>query len=377
MTVDIIRPDALSEADRAAWTAMRASNPALYSPYFHPDYTQLLGRLRDDTHVIIARKGGTAVAFLPVQGRGQFTVPMGAPMTDYQGFITAPNSDPHNDLDFEDILRKAGLGALHFTAMVDSALSQRHGLSRDAVAMIHLPRGGELWRKAQDSSYNRSLKSLRRRIRNTESDHGARRFVYQSLDRDIFDTLIAWKRKKFLETGKYDVLSADWTLPLIEQLWQAGPQADLRCDMHALYFGDRLAAIDLGLTDGSTFHSWIVAYDSDLHTLSPGIQLLEGLIDASADLGYSRIDLGAGIDGYKRYYATEDVHVSAGFVAVKGPAAALSNLYGAAERFGEKALADIPGKLRRRYSQIAACDPTLSGRTKAMIDAVKTSGKAS
>ena len=56
-------------------------------------------------------------------------------------------------------------------------------------------------------------------------------------------------------------------MKLLETLWSRQNQA-LRCDMHALYFGDRLAAVDLGLSDGNTFHSWIVAYDGELHSLS-------------------------------------------------------------------------------------------------------------
>ena len=146
--------------------------------------------------------------------------------------------------------------------------------------------------------------------------------------------------------------------------------------MQALYFGDRLAAIDMGLTDGDTFHSWIVAYDGELHSYAPGIQLLEGLIDESQSLGYTRIDLGVGTDGYKRHYATENIKTGTGFIAAQGSAATLSNLYSKAERFGQKALKDAPGKLRRRYTQIAACEDSVSGRAKAMFDAVKSNTRS-
>jgi CelD/BcsL family acetyltransferase involved in cellulose biosynthesis len=146
--------------------------------------------------------------------------------------------------------------------------------------------------------------------------------------------------------------------------------------MQALYFGERLAAIDLGLTGGDTFHSWIVAYDGELHSYAPGIQLLEGLIDASTELGYKRLDLGVGTDGYKRHYASETVKVGTGFIAAQGPAAALSNLYGTAVHFGQKALKDAPGKIRRRYTQIAACEDSVSGRAKAMLSAVKASARS-
>jgi len=81
----------------------------------------------------------------------------------------------------------------------------------------------------------------------------AKRIELFSRDIDVYAALLKWKRAKFSITGKYDVLSAEWTQSLIRKLWERGQKADLRCDMHALYFGDRLAAIDLGLSDGDVF----------------------------------------------------------------------------------------------------------------------------
>ncbi len=369
--VKICRANALSEADCAEWQRMRAANPALYSPYFHVDYTRRVGEMRDDGYVAIALKGGTPMAFLPYQGpktgKSGFARPIGAPMTDYQGVIHTPDAD----IDYRELFAGAGVGAFHYSAWVgpNATMSGNHQSVEDGCVMRPLP-DAQTWRTARDSSYKRHLKSHRRRVRKAEDEIGPRRFDLNSRSRDVFDQLIAWKQEKFAETGKYDVLSAGWTLDLIEKLWE--DQSELRCDMHAMYFGDQLAAVDLGLTDGTTFHSWIVAYNGDFHTYAPGIQLLEALIDEAATLGYTRVDLGAGLDGYKRHYATEDVEVGNGFLAVKGPAAALSQLYGAAEKFGEKSLRDAPGKLRRRYSQIAACDDTLSGRAKAMLEAVRS-----
>jgi len=140
--------------------------------------------------------------------------------------------------------------------------------------------------------------------------------------------------------------------------------------MHALYIGDRLAAIDTGLTDGTTYHSWIVAYDPTLGIYSPGARLLNGILNESDHLGYERLDLGVGIDAFKRHYATEDVTTSSGFVPVSGPAAALAQVYDAAEKLGKKKLGDAPGRLRRRYAQIAACENTVTGRAKAMVRSV-------
>lgn len=374
INVKIIRPAALSAADKAVWVRLRANNPALYSPYFHPDYTVRVGALRDDAFIAIAYNNGVPVAFFPYQGpqpgKSGFARPIGAPMTDYHGMIAAADCP----LSFGELLNETGIGAFHYGALIGADASCPGQLtSTDAAAMMDVSGGAQAWREQRDSSYRRSLKSHRRRVRKAEEEYGPRRFDFKSQDRAVFDTLIDWKVRQFGETGKYDVLSSKWTLDLLEALWASGD--DLHCDMHALYFGERLAAIDFGLCDGPTFHSWIVAYDSGLHSFSPGIQLLEALIDESGALDYHRIDLGVGTDGYKRHYATEEITVQSGFIPVKGPAAALSRVYDHTETLGKKVLKDAPGKLRRRYSQIAACDETFSGRAKAMLSAVKSAAK--
>lgn len=372
--VKTIKPEALSAAEKAAWLGLRANNPALYSPYFHPDYTLGVGKLRDDAFIAIAYENDHPIAFFPYQGphpgKSGFARPIGAPMTDYHGMVAAEDCS----LLFEDLLFETGIGAFHYGALISSDPEFRGQLSSVVDAtMMDVSAGVSAWREQRDSSYRRSLKSHRRRVRKAEEEFGTRRFVFKSQDRAVFDTLIEWKVRQYEETGKYDVLSSKWTLDLLQSLWTSSD--DLHCDMHALYFGDRLAAIDLGLSDGPTFHSWIVAYDSELHSLAPGIQLLEALIDASQDLNYQRIDLGVGTEGYKRHYASEPVTVQSGFIPVKGPAAALSRVYDHTETLGKKVLKDVPGKLRRRYSQIAACDETFAGRAKAMLSAIKSSGQ--
>ncbi len=372
----ILSVEALTQEQVLAWAELRASNPALYSPYFHVGYTQLLGRLCDDVHVLVVSQNATPIAFLPFQarinpaGKVGFARPVGAPMTDYHGFICAPDTR----FDAHDILKQAGFGVYHFSTLIDTGnMLADYVRGQTPCTIMDLSLGAEDWRAARDSSYRRHLKSNRRRIRKAQ-EIGERRFVFHATDQAVFDQLMAWKREKFAQSGKYDVLSAGWTQELLNQLWQRGQDAQLRTDMHCMYFGDQLAAIDLGLSDGTTFHSWMVAYNNAFYNLAPGIQLLEALIDEAANLGYQRIDLGEGIDGYKRHYASEDVSVSSGFIALGGPAAALSKLYGGLENFGENKLGKlgrIPGKARRRYTQISACDATLSGRSKAMLQAVK------
>lgn len=389
LIIEIMKPSQLSEEQRQSWRDMRASNPALYSPYFHFEYTDRLGRLHDNVFVLMVLQANKPVAFLPFQGslksggRIGFARPIGAPMTDYHGIICA--ADQY--LNMSEVLSEAGFGAFHFSTLVDSNdLLQSHTRTTTPCTMMDISMGAEQWRADNSSSYRRHLKSNRRRIRKAE-ELGPRRFEFKCRDEAVFETLIRWKREKFAETGKFDVLSANWTRALLTGLWnkpehdqnEANQNGELWADMHVLYFGDEIAAIDLGLTDGKVFHSWIVAYNNEHYQLAPGIQLLEGLVDAASNLGYDRIDLGEGQEGYKRHYASQDIQVASGFIAANGPAAALSQIYGAAETFGEKNLGQvgrIPGKIRRRYSQISACENDIGARAQAMMAAVKASAKS-
>jgi len=361
----------MSEADWAAWSDMRADNPDLRSPYFHPDYTRLLAELRPDVRIVCQYdEHGSPIAFLPIQGQ-RFARPVGSPMSDYQGIVT--NQD---DVTYDNLLAASGIGAYHYSCATDTArLRAPQILATNETAAIDILTTAEDWRKDRDGSYRRHLKSNRRRTRKAEDSVGPKRIVLFSRDIDVYASLLKWKREKFAQTGKYDVLSADWTQGLIRSLWERGAKAELRCDMHALYFGDQLAAIDLGLSDGDVFHSWMVAYNDEFSEYAPGIQLLEGLIDATPETGYRRIDMGEGLDGYKRHYASASREVASGLVAVSGVAGRLSRIYAATERWGVGPLKDAPGKLRRRYSQIAACEDDPGGRVRHMISAFGKTGR--
>lgn len=371
LTFTVKRLGALTLPERAAWQQLRAQNPALYSPYFDISYSLTLASLRDDCYVVMAARAEQPVAFLPYQAAGRIAAPIGAPMTDYHGVIKAPQEP----IDTAMMLKAANLGGFNFSSLIDEPLEdspkQLTVRSELEAAVMDISGGAKAWRDARDGSYRRSLKSLRRRIRKTESEHGERRFVFGSKDKAVFDTLMSWKREQFKRTGKYDVLSAGWTLDMLKQLRDM-PENELHCDMHALYFDDQLAAVDFGMVSGGIYHSWIVAYDSRFASTSPGLQLLEGLIDEAEALGYSKIDLGAGTDGYKKNYATDPLIVKSGFAAVQGLPGTLLSFYGWAEEAGGSRLGGLLAKLRRRYTQIANCDPSFRGRFAAMLSAFKT-----
>ncbi len=358
----------LPEHVKNAWRELRASNPRLYSPYFHLDYTLTVARLRDDVKIAVLEEDNEIVAILPFQGE-RFARPVGAPMTDYHGLICGPDYK----YSLNDILENTSVGAYHFSALIDGQDKDVEEIQRGAV--MAFPDGQDAWRDAQGRSFRKHIKDLGRRIRKATEEVGEPRFVAHSQNENEFNALITLKMQQYKESQYYNILGAGWTLDLLRTLWKKGKEADLRVDMHSLYFGDKLVAIDTGLVDGATYHSWIVAYATEFRQYSPGTQLLNHIMLSSDGFGYSRIDLGTGLGGYKKYYATEDVRTASGFAAISGPAAKLSKVYDAAERLGQKRLSDAPGKLRRRYSQIAACEDTMGGRAKAMLSAIASKAR--
>ncbi|MGB6229166.1 MAG: GNAT family N-acetyltransferase [Litorimonas sp.] len=354
--IDTVAFADLPDPEIEAWARLRADDPALESPYHHPDYHRLVDRHQGGVMVTCARRDGELVALLPWQG-GAYARPSGAPLSDYQTVIG------RNDvaMDLGTLLHGQVSGAFHYTAMPST--------DGEETCRLELT-GAEGWRAARDGSYRRHLKSTRRRVRKAEEEIGPRRVVMQSRDVDAYQALMEWKRDKFRETGKFDVLANAATSGLLRDLWERGPTAPLRADLHVLYFGDRIAAADLGLSDGTVFHSWIVGYDPDLLSYAPGIQLLEGVIDGSDALGYRVIDLGPGTDGYKRHYATHPRRVASGVVTLPSPAGMIAAGYDHAEAALRSRTGDALGKVRRRYSQIAACEPVLSKRSRAMASAI-------
>ena len=61
-----------------------------------------------------------------------------------------------------------------------------------------------------------------------------------------------------------------------------------------------MVAAHFGLRAGGILHWWFPVYDPAFARFSPGWLLLCAVIDAAPEFGLDRIDLGRGVDDYKR-----------------------------------------------------------------------------
>ena len=70
--------------------------------------------------------------------------------------------------------------------------------------------------------------------------------------------------------------------------------------LSALFAGEKLLAVRFGVRTGTVLHWWLPAYNPDLPSYAPGILLLLAMAERGPDLGITRIDLGKGLQDYKR-----------------------------------------------------------------------------
>ncbi len=81
-----------------------------------------------------------------------------------------------------------------------------------------------------------------------------------------------------------------------------------------MYVGDKLAAINFGLRNGSVLHGWITAFNLEFGKFSPGLMLIVKLAQQAEELGIARIDMGRGDESFKRNFSSGVTRVAEGAV---------------------------------------------------------------
>ena len=91
---DILHPSELDEADARAWRAFQTATPVFSNPLLSPQFAQAVGLVREDARIAICRSGaGSAQGFLAYHKRpSAFARPIGAPLSDLQALVSAPQA---------------------------------------------------------------------------------------------------------------------------------------------------------------------------------------------------------------------------------------------------------------------------------------------
>ena len=364
LTADIIRPDALTPQDRAAWMGLRAATPAFASPLLGPDFAEAVGAVRSDAAVAVFRKHGRAIGFLAHHRRPNgLARPIGSPFSDYHALIAGP------DLEASQALRLAGLREYRFAALIDpwGAFPTANTRSDQGHTIVLGSRGesaGADYLEALRAGSPKRFKNVRRLDHKLERELGPVALVSPDHDPAAFDAMFAWKRAQFARTGLHDVFAPAWTQRLMRSLFQRreGPLQGL---MITMTVAGGPVVMHFGVREGERFHPWIASHDPALAAFSPGQTFLWRAIEAMPSMGLKVYDLAAGHDHYKTPFASDKVPLLDGALRLA------PGLEGSAWRLAESALGvSGAGRLRRRMDQIASVELTLAGRVKGLVHAV-------
>jgi CelD/BcsL family acetyltransferase involved in cellulose biosynthesis len=353
----IVRPAELTLDIMVRWRAALALQPNWSSPFLTPEFAQITGRVRKDVRIIVAHDDKGLIGILAIHLRPSgLARPLGAPISDHQAFITEPGFDASLD----EVLSAADVRIFSFSSLNDPLQShQQVVLDTTYSHQIDLAGGSDQYFATQQQHFGKHFKKMRQRTRAALRDHGDMKVVMDSREGSDFSILMQWKRDQYRRTKKCDVLGAKWISALLRALWEENGR--VRAVLNVLYLGGKPAAAELGLVCDGVYHSWIAAYDPVLSRCSPGLLLLEGVLRNADALSLSQVDLGAGHDHYKKYYAN-------GRMAL-GQSRAMGNGFAARQRrfinhYGAGILSGAPVRVVNAMDFMAMCHPGWPGRVR-------------
>ena len=309
MKISVISAAELDEGARARWLDLQRSNPALASPYFCPDFTLGVADSCADVRIAVMEEAQSIVGFFPFQARWTVGAPVGRLMSDHHGVICAPATRWH----WGDLLRAAGLSCWRFDALC-AAQAPNTGLRHGKSPGLDLSRGFAAYWEGRLAVHRHTMHRFERMARKLERDVGPVRFVENSRDPAVFDTLLRLKSEQYQRTGAADVFKLRWPRALLEWMHREDlPHFGGR--LAALYVGDRLAAASFAIRSDTVWHVWFPVYDPAMARYSPGIQLLLLTAQDAARQGHRLVDLGRGDEAYKALFADHETPVVEGAFA--------------------------------------------------------------
>jgi CelD/BcsL family acetyltransferase involved in cellulose biosynthesis len=303
MNVSVIRAADLTSEHVKTWSCIQSANSCYESPFFRPEFTLAFGKENANAFVGIIRNvtGGIA-GFFPFQvshpGNGS-----GLDMCDHQGIIAASA----HEICAEDVVRRCGLKSWCFDHLSVSNPGFRKSYSQThASPIIDISKGYDLYKDSLNSDGKRHLAKASTSARKVMRDLGPLRLDCKVTDSEVMQTMHRWREQK------YGPLPG-WSRRVLENI-RTTSTLEFEGLLSALYAGDRLLAVHFGMRSRGVLHWWFPAYDRDLPSYAPGILLLLSMAERGTELGISKIDLGKGIQDYKRRFSNASVMVASGSV---------------------------------------------------------------
>lgn len=339
MQVSVARAVDLSAAQLDLWRQMVTAGEHLSSPFLAPEYVLALANGKADPRVGVIEDGPEIVGFFPFEVRGEARgVAPGTRMTDATGVVHRPGFG----WDARELIAACGLRYWEMTDLIEEQIPPTaRFVVREGSPVIDFAAGYHAYLDELRSRSKQTVQSIQRKQRKLAREVGELRFEVACSDRTVLRTLLRWKSDQYRATGEWDRFADPTNTALAHALLDTdGPTC--AGTLSVLWAGDRPAAAHLGVRSSSTLAWWIPAYDPELARYSPGLQLLLMTVEAAADAGLRRVNLGSGQQSYKDAMKTGELVVARGLLDDGSPPAVLRRLRRAPRHFLRPLLAGHP-----------------------------------
>ena len=291
MKIQVVPATDLSQEHVAAWDRLQQSDPTTVHPFFRPEFTGLAALECPGVEVAVLKQAGEYVGFFPYQrepkGIGRAVAWQ---MSDMHGVVLRPGAS----VDAKVLLRGAGLRAWHFDHVpAGQETFQRFFRCVDDSYYMDVSRGYDHYHRERRRAGASLISQASRKSRKLAREVGRLRFELHGADARLIEALVGWKRDQLRRQGGVDTFRLPWVAPLLGRV--AAQQSSLFAGvLSALYAGETLVAVHLGVRSGPELCSWVPAYNAAFAKYSPGVILHLELAKSAPGEGIKRIDLGRG-----------------------------------------------------------------------------------
>lgn len=311
MEISTIPANLLTSEHIEAWSQIQLAEVTLNSPFFRPEFTRAVATVREDIEVAILQRRGEIIGFFPFQrdhrniGRA-----VAWKVSELHGMIVAKDV-PLNAI---QLLGDSGLRAWHYLCVpaTQKSLQPYHFCQRDFPYM-DLSQGFDVYRTERSRAGSALITQGLRKARKIDREVGPLRLEAHTTDRDILKFLMAWKSAQYKRLGILNLFSLKWVADLLER-FRITETEHFSGMLSALYVGDRVIAVHLGIRSNGVLSWWFPAFDRAYGKYSPGLILLTKLAETAKELGIRRIDLGQGAEQYKDSFKSGNFRVAEGAV---------------------------------------------------------------
>lgn len=298
-TVDFRLTDMKSiDADlRIIWRKITDGNIEMQSPFFTPEYFDLMTECGLDVRVVVIENHGKAVGFFPLEIESDGNAcPVGNVFSDYQAVIAFSNAH----WSVGSLMQAAGLESWRFDHLLaGQKMFDPFVLKRDVSWAVDIRRGFDSYFNELSGEKRSILKEIARKKRKLEREIGEVEFTHHIVDHELLATLLKWKSDQWVRSGWENRFSTEWEQKMMHSLLEAdyeyfkGAFSLLRADGEPI-------ALHLGMRSRNVWHLWTTAYNELYGKYSPGIIKLVEMIKTAAQKNMWFVDLGKEDFLYKR-----------------------------------------------------------------------------